>query len=112
MSAWVTVWLARQMIEAPGASVAGIVGVHAPTTLPTPRRTAPAPTSVTVVPVRVSLPVLVSVIAYVIRSPTDVYGPVDVTVLSTCRRGLCVIGAIARAVAGSVWLESATATLV
>ena len=62
MSACVTVWLAAQTTEAPGAIVAGIAGVHVPST---------APGSVTVTPVRVCVPVFATVIEYVMTSPTE-----------------------------------------
>src|SRR5215217_4498359 len=80
MSACVTTCVAVQTTEAPGASVAGIVGVHAPST-------APVPGSVTVTPVNVWLPVFVTVIEYVITSPTESYGPLEVTALTTFRDG-------------------------
>ena len=102
MSACVTVCVAAQTREAPGASVAGIAGVHVPSTAPTPA-------SVTVTPVSVWLPVLVTVIEYVITLPTASYGPAEVGVLVTVRAGFCVIGTVALALSGGVWSESPVA---
>ena len=53
MSAWVTVWLAVQLIESPGASDEPLAGVHVPR---------PAFGSVMVTAASVVLPLLVAVI--------------------------------------------------
>ena len=56
MSACVTACVAVHTSDAFGARVAGVAGVHVPSTAPTPA-------SVTVTPVSVWLPVLVTLIA-------------------------------------------------
>src|SRR3954451_11782929 len=84
MSACVTACVAKHSIVAPGASVAGMDGTQSCT------NRAPAPGSVTVTPCRVTFPLLLTVIAYVIASPTESYGPDEVTVLTTLRAGFAI----------------------
>src|SRR3954447_8704386 len=93
MSACVTAWVAPQTSDAPGASVVGIAGVHVPSTAPTPG-------SVTATPVSVWVPVFVRLIEYVTRSPTESYGPVDVTDLTTRIAGSCRIGTVSSSLLG------------
>src|SRR4051812_24011683 len=88
MSACVTACVATQSIVAPGASVAGNGGEHGPSARSTPPKSTPAPGSVTVTPVNVTLPVFVTLIAYAITSPTDRYGPSDVTDLTMSSAGV------------------------
>ena len=79
-SGWVTTWVAVQVIESPGARL--LVGGHVTATL----------LSVTVNgPVRVTLPVFVTLYVYVISSPTWSYdtGDADFTSVSS---GVCSIG--------------------
>jgi hypothetical protein len=82
-SACVTVCDAGHVIEAPGASVAGTAGTHVPIV---------ALASVTLTFDRVTLPVFVSTIEYVIVSPAFVGIAVDVWVLTTEKPGAGVIG--------------------
>src|SRR3954469_22430756 len=85
MSACVTVWVATQTTNAPGATVAPFAGVHVTSTAPTPG-------SVTVTPVSVTLPVFATVIAYEITAPTASYGPAEVTVFVTFSAGAWIPG--------------------
>jgi hypothetical protein len=56
--------------------------------------------------------VFVTVIKYVITSPTESYGPDDVAVLTTLSAGLCCSGTDAESLDGPVWSLSAVVVLV
>src|SRR5436190_1265874 len=105
MSACVTVCVALQTSDAPGASVAGVSGRHGPSTAPTPG-------SVTATPVTVASPVFVTVTEYVMTWPTVSYGPVEVTLLTTLIPGFWAIGTVAASLLGGARPESPIATLV
>ena len=60
-SAWVTTWVAGQVKVAEESTLAGWAGVQAPTT---------APGSLTVTPVKVRKPVLVTTMLYSIEPPS------------------------------------------
>src|SRR3954470_18234164 len=102
MSTCVTTCAAEQATDAPGASPVGIAGEHAPST---------TAASVTVTPLSVWFPVLVTMIEKVIASSTA-YGPEDVTFLTTPRAGVRAMGTVAVALPAGVSIESAIAVLV
>src|SRR5205809_1101310 len=91
MSAWLTVYVAVQLIFAPGTSVAGVTGVQA-----RPGSSG----SLTVTPVRLVLPVLVALIVYVIAWPRWSYA-VGLAVLATVRAESCVAVTVAVSVAAT-----------
>src|SRR4051794_21597237 len=101
-SAWVTVWVAVQVNDAPGARVAGST-VGAQSTV--------SASSARVIPVSVWLPVFV-------RSEERRVGKESGSWLSgspfmnTGRAGVCSAGTVTVSVTGGVWVESAVATLV